>query len=83
MLRNINTFIYMFMLGLFLTGSGIALARAINGVPEIYPHESGEAVYIEGNSCVINAHKEVDEQEFLDMMFFCSIKHMEYLSEVK
>jgi len=54
----------------------------------IHPHESGQAVYIEQTwltqgSCTINAHEDVSLVEFNDMMVWCSVQHMAYLSELK
>lgn len=41
----------------------------------IIPHDSGEAVYISGEACTINAHKNISSLEFFDMAMWCYKKH--------
>lgn len=46
----------------------------------IYMHPSGQASYIEGSSCTINATQDISPSEFQKLYVWCSTMHMEALN---
>lgn len=63
------------VLVLAIVGFANVVIAVTGNASGIYPNEHGDAVYIAGEACTINAPLELSVEEFYERAEFCAYKH--------
>lgn len=67
-----ETAILILVLSLLLILPFIGFMANNNTNNGIHIHESGQAVYLDGEACTVNATPDITKKEFAEMLFWCS-----------